>query len=137
MHEITAKKDRHGERGSARIKFFLVLLIIVVVGNALINYIPVAYQGESFKQEMQTIVVQGTALPTNGANPVEVMKSKLNQAAKTYELPPAQIHVKNVNNVMQAHVSYSKDVGIIPFGIYTYHYQFSHTATPTGFLMKN
>jgi hypothetical protein len=137
MDRETVKDYRRGERGSARVKFFLVILVLVVLGNAAINYIPVAYQGESFKQEMQTIVVQGMALPTNGASPVDVMKAKITRAAKDNQLPPALIDIKNTNNVTTAHVKYSKEVSIVPFGIYNYNYEFDHTATPTGFLMKN
>jgi hypothetical protein len=105
--------------------------------NASLNYVPVAYQGENFKQEMQTIVVQGMALPLNGANPADAMKAKLTRAAKDYNLPPALIDVKHINSVTSAHVKYSKEVGILPFGIYNYNYEFDHTATPNGFLVKN
>ena len=137
MNENTIKIYCKGERGSARVKFLLVALFLFLIGNAAINYIPVAYQGENFKQEMHTIVVQGMALPSNGASPADVMKAKLIRAAKDNQLPPSMINVKHVNNVTTAHVKYSKEVGILPFGIYNYHYEFDHTATPTGFLMKN
>jgi D-ornithine 4,5-aminomutase subunit beta len=33
--------------------------------------------------------------------------------------------------------AYSKKVGLLPFGIYTYTYQFDHVAVPTGFLLKD
>jgi hypothetical protein len=125
------------ECGSARIKFLMVLMILISAANAAINYIPVAYQGETFKQEMQTIVVQGLALPVMGENPVEAMKKKVVRAAREYDLPPAAINVRQVNNVFQAHVRYTKEVSIIPFGIYNYTYEFDHTATPKGFLTKN
>lgn len=137
MDKNTFKNHRHGERGSARTKFLLTLMVMAVFVNAAINYIPVAYQGENFKQEMQTIVVQGMALPTNGANPVDMMKSKLLRAARENQLPPALIDVKNLNNVTTAHVRYLKEVNIVPFGIYNYNYEFDHTATPTGFLIKS
>jgi hypothetical protein len=137
MDRNTVKNYREAERGNARVKFLLVLLVLITVANAAFNYIPVAYQGENFKQEMQTIVVQGSALPVNGKNPVEVMKGKLLRAAQDNQLPPAAINVRQVNNVISAHVSYTKEVSIIPFGIYNYHYEFNHTATPQGFLTKN
>jgi hypothetical protein len=137
MDRNTVKNYREAERGNARVKFLLVLLVLITAANAAFNYIPVAYQGENFKQEMQTIVVQGSALPVNGKNPVEVMKGKLLRAAQDNQLPPAAINVRQVNNVISAHVSYTKEVSIIPFGIYNYHYEFNHTATPQGFLTKN
>ena len=137
MDRNTVKNYREAERGSARVKFLLILMVLITATNAAFNYIPVAYQGENFKQEMQTIVVQGTALPVNGANPVETMKTKLIRSARDYDLPAAAINVRQVNNVLSAHVRYTKDVSIIPFGIYNYTYEFNHTATPNGFLTKN
>jgi hypothetical protein len=77
------------------------------------------------------------ALPPNGANPAELMKSRITRAAYDYQLPPAIIDVKRNNNVTQAHVRYTKQIGVLPFGIYNYSYEFDHTATPTGFLVKN
>lgn len=137
MDKNTLKSYRQNERGSARIKFFSVLLFLFLLGNAAFNYIPVAYQGENFKQEMQTAVVQGASLPGRDMTPADTVKAKLIRAAKDNNLPPAVIDVKQPNNVVTAHVTYSKEVSIIPFGIYNYRYEFDHTATPTGFLMKN
>ena len=128
---------RYNERGSARIKFFSVLLFLFLMGNAAFNYIPVAYQGENFKQEMQTAIVQGVALPGRGITPVDSVKAKLVRAAMDNKLPPAIIDVKQPNNTVTAHVVYSQDVSILPFGLYNYQYEFNHTATPTGFLIKN
>lgn len=138
MNESVVVNYRQGERGAAQLKFLLFVLFLVVSVNAGFNYVPVAYQGESFKQEMQTIVVQGTALPTaNGVTQIDAIKAKLKRAAADYQLPPATIDVKQGNNTTTAHVIYSKEVSIVPFGIYNYHYEFNHIATPTGFLTKN
>lgn len=137
MDRNALKDYRKSERGSARIRFLLILLVLITVTNAALNYIPVAYQGENFKQEMQTIVVQGSAIPANGINPVEAMKARLIGAARDSNLPPAAINVRQVNSVLSAHVRYTKEVSIIPFGIYNYQYEFDHTATPQGFLTKN
>ena len=137
MNNRTVKNYRDAERGGAGVKFLLVLLALVLTANAAFNYIPVAYQGENFKQEMQTLVIQGMALPPNSGNPVEVLKAKLARAAKDYDLPPVAIDVRQVNNVTTAHVRYSKEVNVLPFGIYNYNYEFDHTASPSGFLMKS
>ena len=137
MDKNKIKDYRKTERGSAGVKFLIVAMVLTLIANAGLNYIPVAYQAENFKQEMHKIVVQGIALPLNGASPTEVMKAKLTRAAQENELPPAQINVRHVNNVTSAHVRYSKEVSILPFGIYNYNYEFDHTATPSGFLMKN
>ncbi len=128
---------RSSERGSATTKFMLVLFVIVLAANAGLNFIPVAYEGENFKQEMQTAVVQGLAVPA-GVRPVESVQLRIQRAAAENNLPPDTfMDVKLVGNVIQAHVVYRKTIGILPFGLYNYTYHFDHTATPTGFLLKS
>lgn len=130
-------ENRSSERGGTSVKFLAVLLILILIGNAGINYIPVAYEAESFKQDMQTAVVQGMAVPP-GIAPADMVKGKLQKALASNNIPPdAVVQVKPGNNTVMAHVSYSKKVAILPFGIYNYNYKFDHTATPTGFLMKD
>lgn len=129
--------SRKSEMGGAGVKFLLVAVVLFLVGHAGCNYIPVAYQGESYKQEMQTAVLQGTALPASG-NPLGVVKQRLQKLARESDLPADTfIDVKQVNNAISAHVRYSKNVNILPFGIYSKQYLFDQTATPTGFLMKD
>ena len=130
-------ENRSFEQGGASVKFLAVLLVLILVGNAAINYIPIAYEAESFKQDMQTAVVQGMAVPP-GIAPVDMVKGKLQKAIAANDIPPdAVVQVKPGKNTVLAHVSYSKKIAILPFGIYTYNYKFDHTATPTGFLMKD
>src|SRR3954471_22398848 len=126
------KRDRSGERGSAGAKFMIFLFVLVLAGNDGYNYMPVAYDAESMKTEMSTAVLQGLALPGK-LNPVDNVKARLQKAAQQNGLPPdAVIDVKQNGNLLTAHVTYSKAVNILPFGIYKYNYQFDHTATPTG-----
>ncbi|CAN5769194.1 hypothetical protein BH24ACI3_BH24ACI3_07870 [soil metagenome] len=126
----------HSETGSAGIKFLLIFLGLIVVANAAFNYIPVAYAGANFRQEMDTAVVKGLA--TSGAmKPLEVVKAHVTRAAAENGIPPeAVIEIKPTNAVITAHVVYSKPVNIVPFGIYDYTYEFNHLAAPTGYLMK-
>ncbi len=134
----TAVKNRLSERGSVRTKFLLTIVVLFLIGNAGINFIPIAYQGESFKQEMQTAVVQGLANPVGAGKATEVVKTKLRRAALDNNLPADTfMDVKQNGNTIQAHVYYLKKIPIIPFGIYNYNYEFDHTATPTGFLSKS
>lgn len=134
----TAVKNRLSERGSVRTKFLLTIVVLFLIGNAGVNFIPIAYQGESFKQEMQTAVVQGLANPVGAGKATEVVKTKLRRAALDNNLPADTfMDVKQNGNTIQAHVYYLKKIPIIPFGIYNYNYEFDHTATPTGFLSKS
>jgi len=129
-------KNRNSEKGGASVKLLAVVLVLALIGNAGINYIPVAYEGQSFKQEMQTAVVQGMAVPP-GITPVDMVKGMLQKAIASNNIPPdALVQVKPANGTISARVSYAKKVSILPFGLYTYNYQFDHTATPTGFLLK-
>ena len=129
-------KIRNSETGSANTKLVVVLIILFLIAHAGYQYIPVAYQGEYFKQEMQTAVVQGMAVPP-GMQPVDVVKAKLRQAIIANNIPTdAIVQVKPVKDSVMAQVSYTKQVNILPFGIFKYNYHFDNTATPTGFLMK-
>lgn len=128
---------QNAEYGGASVKFLVIIVTIILLANAGYNYIPVAYEGEDFKQEMETAVVQGLALPGT-MDPNVMIKTKLQKVAAINDISPNLfIEVKQVNNVPQARATYSKQVKILPFGLYDYTYQFDHTATPTGFLAKS
>lgn len=133
-----AAKNRRSERGSAGTKFLITLVVLFLIGNAGLNFIPVVYESESFKQEMQKAVVQGLASPANGMKSTELVKLKLQRAAKENNLPTdAFIDVKQNGSNIQARVYYLKPIDILPFGLFTYNYEFDHTATPVGFLLKS
>lgn len=128
--------NRVNERGSAGVKFLIVLVFILLVANAGYNYIPVAYQGEAMKSDMETAVLQGMALPGN-VDPVKNVKERLEKAISANEVPSdALVEVKKVGPGVNAHVNYTIPVSILPFGIYKYTYVFDHTATPSGLLLK-
>jgi hypothetical protein len=132
----TKANARPTERGSAGIKFLFVFVLIILAANAGYNYVPVAYNGESFKQEMQTSVVNGMAMPGR-MSPVDYVKKRIQKAISDNDLPADTIvEVKQVGNTVQAHAAYSQQIHILPFGLYTYNYQFDYTAVPTGFLLK-
>lgn len=128
--------SRSSEKGSAGIKFLMVFIVLGLVAHAGINYIPVAYQGASFKQEMDSAVVKGLGA-SGRMNPLEVVQSSIRKASADYAIPPdALIDIKPVNGVIQAHVAYNQDINMLPFGLYKYHYNFDYIAKPTGYLLK-
>jgi hypothetical protein len=132
-----AVEKRSSERGEAGVKFLLVLLVLFLIANAGYQFIPVAYSGESLKQDMQTAVIQGLAVPGKGS-PVDLVKKRIWASIESNNIPAdAFVDVKAANNSINAHVYYIKEVPLLPFGIYNYKYQFDHTATPTGFLTKD
>lgn len=128
--------NRESERGSAGVKFVLVLVGLILVINAGINYVPVRYEAEGLKGDMETAVLQGIAMPGK-INPVENVKVRIQKAIVANNIPPdAYLEVKQAGNAITARVAYNKDVNILPFGIYKYNYKFDQTVTPTGFLLK-
>jgi hypothetical protein len=134
MNNLASK--RANERGSAAVKFVIVLAVILLAGHAGINYVPVAYDAESLKTDMQAAILQGLALPGR-MNPVDNVKARILKSIQQNDIPAdALLEVKQNANVITAHVAYTKEVNILPFGMYRYAYRFDHTATPTGFLLK-
>ncbi|MBV9214679.1 MAG: hypothetical protein JO053_00765 [Acidobacteria bacterium] len=129
-------KSRGSERGSAGVKLVVVVVAIFLLANAGYNYVPVAYNAESLKTEMQTSVLQGLALPGR-MNPVDNVKARIQTAMQRNDIPAdAIVEVKQTGNSMTAHVAYQQQVNMLPFGLYRYTYKFDYTATPTGFLLK-
>lgn len=131
-------RNRHSERGDGKLKPMIILAILFLAGWAGYNYIPVAYQSQTFKQEMDTAVVQSMGLPTISGNPVDWTRLRLTKLGPDYGVPKdAIIDVKPIqgsNGGVQANVKFKRPVAILPF--YTYDYEFDYTAKPTGFLTK-
>ncbi|CAN5637943.1 hypothetical protein BH20ACI4_BH20ACI4_31350 [soil metagenome] len=134
---MSKETDKTSERGGAGAKLLIILTALILAGHAGINYVPVAYAGESFKQDMQTAVVQGLAAPIRAGKPTDFVKTKIEHAVRANDIPEdALIEVKQIGKVIQAHVFYTETVNLLPFGMYKYEYVFDHTATPTGFLLE-
>ncbi len=128
--------DRSSERGAAAVKFLLIFLVLALVANAGINYIPVAYEGASFRQEMDSAVVKGLAA-SGRIKPLDVVTATIRRASNDYNLPEdAFVEIKPVNGVVEAHVVYTREVSILPFGLYRHQYNFEHHARPVGYLLK-
>ena len=127
---------RNSERGSAGVKFLAILAFLVLAAHAGYQYIPVAYQGASFKQEMDTAVVKGLAA-SGQMKPAEVVAAHIQRASYDYQIPSdAIVDIVPMQGHIRAHVSYQRPVNMLPFGIYKYTYKFDYTAAPTGYLLK-
>ena len=131
------KNERIGldqsERGGAGVKMLLVLLVLLLIGHAGYNYIPVAYAGADLKQELQTAVVQGMAV-ARGEKPIDSVTKRVKGVIARSGFPGATVQTKEVNNVVQAHVTHTQKINLLPFGLYQYDYVINHTATPSGML---
>jgi hypothetical protein len=128
--------NRSSERGSAGLKFLFVFLVIALTAHAGFNYVPVAYQGASFKQEMDTAVVKGIGA-SGRIKPTDVVAASIKKASFHFDIPDdATIEITPVNGVVEAHVAYQRQVDMLPFGLYKYNYDFDYVAKPTGYLLK-
>jgi hypothetical protein len=131
-----AVERRNSERGGAGVKFLIVATVLFLLGNAGYQWIPVAFSGENVKQDMQTAVVQGLAMPSR-MSPIEMVKQKIQVSLQSNNIPAdAYVEVKQTSNTITARVAFDREIPLLPFGLYNYHYQFDHTATPSGFLTK-
>lgn len=135
MKQDLVTRARHSERGGAGVKLLAVAVVLILVANAGYHFIPVAYNAESFKQEISGAVVQALALPASYGKTTDVVKKKIISAAEAHDVPiDFQLDIKEQNKTITAHVHYVKEVPVLPFGIYTYNYEFDYTAAPNGFL---
>lgn len=130
-------KFEDSQRGTASIKLLRTILVLYLLGNAVFNYLPVAYNSENLRQEMHTAVLQGMSLPPTMGNPLEVTKKRLQNAIRANNIPSyAHLEVKQVNNIIQARVIYTQPISILPFGLYDYNYQFDYTTNTGSYLAK-
>jgi len=125
---------RHSERGGAGVKLLIVLVILVVIGRAGWNFIPVWYEAQGAKQEMATAVKKAVTLPDKN-DPKGTLKRGLDVLVRASVIPSeAKITITEPKNVLQTNVRYSKKVSILPFGLYDYDFVFNHTATANGII---
>jgi hypothetical protein len=131
------ERDRSSERGSAGVKFVAIAVVLVLLGNAGINYVPVAYEGANLRQEMDTAVIRGLA--TSGKmKPLDVVKASVEKALRENNVPAdAIVDISPGEGVVQARVAYTKPVSMLPFGLYKYMYNFDYVAVPNGYILKD
>ena len=123
-------QNRQGERGSARLKLMLVIIVIGVVAYAGYVYIPVSYNAYLFKDLMQQKVNTAAAL----GHPANWVQEQLVKSAPEYDIPTdAEIIPALKDGRVEVHVQYMKPV---EFPGYIYEYTFDHTARSTEFLSK-
>ena len=120
--------ERTTERGSARLKFIIVIAIIGVGAYIGYMYIPVAYQAYLFKDLMQHDV----DVASSQGYPASWVKDQLVKSAPEYGVPAdAVISPAQRDNRIEVTVQFVK---LIEFPGYTYQYDFDHTVKSTAFL---
>ena len=120
--------ERTSERGSARLKFILVMAVICVVAYMGYMYVPVAYQAYLFKDLMQ----HNVDVASSQGYAATWVRDQLVKAAPEYGVPPdAVIEPTQRDNRIEVTVRYTKP---IEFPGYIYQYNFDETVKSTAFL---
>lgn len=120
--------QRSSERGSANLKFLIVMVVLVTCAYAGYLYVPVAFRANTFKDLMQHYADVAVA---QGYQPSWVGE-QLMKSAPEYDVPAnAIITPAQRDNRIEVRVQY---VRAIEFPGYTYNYEFDHTVKSTAFL---
>lgn len=119
---------RSTERGSANLKFLIVMATIVACTYAGYLYVPVAYSAHTFKNLMQHKVDVASA---QGKQPVWAAEELIKTFAE-YDVPAnAIVTPTKRDNRIEVRIQYVKP---IEFPGYTYNYEFDQTVKSTAFL---
>jgi hypothetical protein len=119
---------KQGERGSARLKFIIVMVVFAVVAYAGYLYVPVAFDAYYFKDVMQNKV---DIAATQGYE-TSWVKDQLDKSKAEYHVPPEAIIAPTRNdNRIEVRVQFTRPIS---FPGFTYDYEFDHTAKSTTFL---
>ena len=122
------RMERSGERGSATLKFLIVMALMGACAYSGYLYVPVAYHATVFKDLMQHQVDVASA---QGYKPQWVAEQLMKNAPE-YDVPPDAVYTPVLrDNRLELRVQY---VRAIEFPGYTYNYEFDHTVKSTAFL---
>ena len=120
--------NRQGERGGARLKFVIVIVVIAVVAYAGYLYMPVAYDAYYYKDVMQNKVDMAV---TQGYETVWV-RDQLVKSGPEYHVPAdALITPTAKDNRVEVRVQFTRPIQLPG---YTYNYEFDYTAKSTAFI---
>ena len=120
---------RTGERGSANLKFLVVMALLCSAAYAGYLYIPVAFQAHAYKDLMQHYadVAASQGYPPSWAG------EQLVKSAPEYDVPAdAAITPERRDDRLVVRVHFVRP---IEFPGYTYNYEFDYTVKSTAFLV--
>ena len=122
------RMERSGERGSATLKFLIVMALIGSCAYGGYLYVPVAFHANVYKDLMQHYV---DVAATQGYKPQWVAEQLMKSAAE-YDVPPDAVYTPLMrDDRVEIRVQYVRP---IEFPGYTYNYEFDHTVKSTAFL---
>jgi hypothetical protein len=119
---------RSGERGSANLKFLVVMAILVATAYAGYLYVPVAFNASTYRDLMQHYADLAAAQ----GYPPSWAADQLARSGPEYGVPPDAVITPVLRDGrMEVRVQF---VRVIEFPGYPYNYEFDHTAKSTAFL---
>jgi hypothetical protein len=122
-------KSFENQQGGTKLYALVAIVALGLLIHAGWNYLPAAYQCESFKTEMHTATVQVLAMPHGAEALSDKLKKRIRIAGNENGVPAnAIIEVTEANNSIKAHVRFTREINLLPFGLYKYQYQFDNTA---------
>jgi len=125
---VEQQASRSGERGGARLKFLIVIVILGAVAYAGYLYIPIQFDAYRFKDLMQRDVDMAVAQ----GSPASWVVDQLTKSAAEYNVPPdAVITPTQQDNRMEVRVQFTRPIELPG---YTYRYEFDYTAKSTSFI---
>src|SRR2546421_537335 len=123
-------KNIHNERGGARLKFVVFIIIFGVIIYTGYLYIPVAVDAYYFKDVMQNMVNQAAAQGSGSS----WVKDQLVKSEPDYHVPPQAVITPSMQDKrIQVRVQFTRPIS---FPGYTYNYEFDHTVQSATFLTK-
>lgn len=119
---------RSGERGSANLKFLIVMALLGATAYAGYLYVPVAFNAATYKDLMQHY----TDVAATQGHPATWLSDQLTKAGPEYGIPEdAVITPVARDGRLEVRVQFVK---VIEFPGYPYNYEFDYTAKSTAFL---
>jgi hypothetical protein len=127
-------KSYRDQQGGTKLYALVAIVALFLLGHAAWNYIPVAYQVESFKEQMHNTILQVLASPHGANEPLgEKLKKRMRVVANENSVPGnAVIEVSEAGNGLKARVRFTRQVDLLPFGLYKYQFQFDNTASDSN-----
>lgn len=110
--------SRNSERGSAKLKFLIIISLVAIVAFVGYQYVPIAFQGSQYKDFMQQTVDKGAALGKTS----DWVKDQLVRNGGEYGVPAnATITIEEQEGALLARVQFKRPVSLIAFN---YDYEF-------------
>ena len=113
--------SRIGERGNSRLKFLIIITLVVVAAFVGYQYVPIAFQAYQYKDFMQQTVDKGAAL----AKTSDWIKEQLGKNGPEYGVPAnATMTIEEHEGALQVRVQYKREISLLA---YNYEYEFDKT----------